>query len=238
MKKQVYLFKRNGGVYYAQFTDPLTGRRSTAHSTGTKDKILATEKAFNMLYMPRPDKKQNTVFNSIKNALDSNILSQTELLKLQEMLGFARTSVIQNDTPLIQWLTDIWTYEKSEYVQDKLSHGKKISKRYCYDQTVLLKYWKEFFDDSFLLEKLTTEKLQDFEKYLWSKEIQKRKTIIDESTGKKSIIVYKTKLSTTTRNNILKCASIVFEWATRKKILAENPCKALTAYSIKIQNCL
>ena len=248
MKKQFYVYKRNGGSYYVQFTDPVTGKLLTPRSTRKKTKAEAIEIAYKMLYSSEYEQKSSVSYTqSFLKLVLENKISQSDILQLQNSLCVYTNSHLQmneqsekqrnenvkSKTPLLEWLKDFWTYETSEYVQDKLSHGKRISQNYCYVQTNSLKYWSDFFDFKFALEDLNTDKLQEFEQYLFEKRTQKKRTIIDEATGKKEILVEDIPLSTITRNNIIKTGSIAFEWATRKKILVENPCKSLTAYSFK-----
>ncbi len=246
--KAFYIFKREKRKnYYVQFIDPITGKLKSAVSTGKSNYQEALEHANTMLQKSLIDNKKANLMQSIEGAVQNQEFSFEDRLKVCSILGFSNQPILiygsnkfeqkktysaTEELPLIQWLYNFWNYKTSDSVQDKLSHGKRISKRYCNDQTTIINHWIEFFGTRIKVHEVKPENLQEFEKFLWKKKIYKRVTVEDKITGKKSVKIITKKLSTTTRNNIIKCASIAFEWCIKKKLLSDNPCKALTAYRI------
>ena len=240
-----YVYRRLGGVYYVLFLDPITHRRSAYRSLRTTNKELAIERAYAML-AEVPQKKDNTsdIMNII-SVLSKKTLSHEEGAMLQALILDkcpelrpalqAQAAVVapvsaaiainntKKKTPLLSYIADFWDFEHSDYVQDKLAHGQRIGKRYCYEQINLLKYWKEFFTDDVTLEELTVAQLREFERYLQKRHENKE---LKNSNGKPI-----GPLSTITMKNIIKCGGTSFKWAVKQGYIATNPEAALTNYS-------
>ncbi len=263
--RTVYLFKRNGGFYYAQFRDPVTNKITKTLSTHTTDYAQAMSKAYEFMNSDKFAVKQ-TEAARIMTLLGSSNLSANELISIKMLcenmlfstgapsgasLGavsaasfgaqsgaqpamqpgaqsgafinrptdfFANTLSVADTKPkhkLLDFLANFWDYDKSEYVQDKLAHGKRIGKRHCYEMTRNLLYWRDFFKPEETVEELTPERLKDFEKYL-----RNRKTAKGGGT-----------LSTVTMDNIIKTGSIAFKWAVKEEYIQKSPFDRLTVYS-------
>ena len=116
---------------------------------------------------------------------------------------------------LLEFLGYFWDYEKSPYVQDKLLHGQRISKGYCYEQKWTLNYWRSFFSDTMMLDELNTDDLYRFEIYL--KDVMRKNG---------------NHLANETINNIMKPGRTALRWASRKNLIPYNPADALTCYSV------
>ncbi|MCR4940134.1 MAG: tyrosine-type recombinase/integrase [Treponemataceae bacterium] len=116
---------------------------------------------------------------------------------------------------LLEFLNYFWDYEKSPYVQDKLLHGQRISRGYCYEQRWTLGYWNNFFTESKMLDELTTDDLYHFEMYL--KDVMRKNG---------------NHLANETINNIIKPGRTALRWAARKNLIPYNPADALTCYSV------
>lgn len=118
------------------------------------------------------------------------------------------------------FLEHFWSYDSSEYIQNKITHGQNICRRYCWSQQLMVKVWREFFCNITLypaeptVTSLTADDLTEFELFL------KRRT----RNGKH--------LKNETINNIIKCGKIALKWAVRKGIISYNPVDSLTAYSV------
>lgn len=246
--RTVYLFKRNGGFYYAQFRDPVTNRITKTLSTHTTDYAQAMSKAYEFMNSDKFAVKQ-TEAARIMTLLSSSNLSANDLLSIKMLCErlllntnavsaasletqsvafnaptnrptdfFANTLSVADTKPkhkLLDFLANFWDYDKSEYVQDKLAHGKRIGKRHCYEMTRNLLYWRDFFKPEETIEELTPERLKDFEKYL-----RNRKTAKGGGT-----------LSTVTMDNIIKTGSIAFKWAVKEDYIQKSPFDRLTVYS-------
>ena len=239
--RTVYLFKRNGGFYYAQFRDPVTHRITKTLSTRTTDYAQAMSKAYEFMNSDKFAVKQ-TETARIMTLLGSSNLSTNDLLSIKMLCEsllfnnnalsgafnttptnrptdfFANTLSVADTKPkhkLLDFLANFWDYDKSEYVQDKLAHGKRIGKRHCYEMTRNLLYWRDFFKPEETVEELAPERLKDFEKYLRS-----RKTAKGDGT-----------LSTVTMDNIIKTGSIAFKWAVKEDYIQKSPFDRLTVYS-------
>ena len=241
--RTVYLFKRNGGFYYAQFRDPVTHRITKTLSTHTKDYAEAMSKAYEFMNSDKFAVKQTEAAHimtllgtsklTVNDLLAVKMLCENLLLNNNALSGafnniptnrptdfFANILSVGEQKPktkhkLLDFLTNFWDYEKSDYVQDKLAHGKKIGKRHCYEMTRNLLYWRDFFKQSETVEELTPERLKEFEKYL-----RNRKTAKGSGT-----------LSTVTMDNIIKTGSIAFKWAVKEEYIQKSPFDRLTVYS-------
>lgn len=246
--KPFYLYKRSGGLYYAEYNDPITGTRITVRSLETKDRETAIEKAYKLL-LSIPKKKTTSPVMDVIQMLSSKSMSSEEGALLQSLIlskcpelrmavsapAVTASSVTTITTtisepaaakpkhPLLRYISHFWDYKKSEYVQDKLAHGQRIGQRHCYEQSNLVKYWREFFTEDITLEELTVNHLREFERYL-----QKRHETpgIKNANGKPVHA-----LSTTTMKNIIRCGGISFVWAVKQGYIAKNPEDALTNYS-------
>lgn len=239
--RSFYLFRRAGGVYYVRFHDPLTNKAFSVKSTRETDYDAAMKRAYEMLLHLNTLKPADTPVTRFKAFLKSTNITVTELsemkLVLDSYLGItsstfsmpAQAAVQQpaeiktTKTPLLSYITNFWNYDSSDYVRDKLAHGQRITQRYCYEQTNLIKYWREYFKKDATLEDLTTNDMRGFEKYLQTRH---QDTTLKNSNGKPI-----KELSTTTMNNIIKCGSIPFGWAMKLGTISSNPVDGLTAYS-------
>ncbi len=245
--KPFYLYRRDGGIYYAEYNDPITHRRCGIRSLGTTDKEEALAKAWTLLdNIPKKNTKPSEVMNII-SVLSKKTLSFEEASMLQAVIqakcpelrptvsvqSVAASPVSdssehsafipQKKTPLLAYIADFWDYEKSEYIRDKIAHGQRIGKRHCYEQANLVRYWREFFTPEDTLEGLSSAKFREFERYLQTRhEIPGMKN----PNGKPVI-----PLSTTTMKNIIRCGGISFGWAVKQGYIKTNPEKALTQYS-------
>jgi integrase len=110
-------------------------------------------------------------------------------------------------TPLIAFLDQFWTYDKSPYIQDKLIHKQRISKKHCHFTRLRLKYWDEFFGTDKMLEDVTTKELKEFERFLAEKSF-----------------------SAASLNHIILAGKTAFKWAVANEMIPADPCAGLTRY--------
>jgi hypothetical protein len=224
MRREYYLHKRQGGIFYVEFVDQETGRKLSARSTGEKDLIKAQVKAelwkingipTGRLRQPRPltiaiglDAIIKSIRKTDLNADDAlHIVSTLKNMGLIDIAAVRNTG--QSAIPFVQFLERFWDYDKSEYIRDRLTHGYRFSRRYAHEcQKRLKKDVKPFFDNK-KLNCVTTEDLKKLSTELADKG-----------------------LSTSTINQILLVCCTPLKWAFNEKIIPANPVIGLTKFSI------
>ena len=226
MSREYYLHKRPNGIFYVQFANPENGKLMTARSTGKSDRIEAEVQAklwlanglpTGELKEPRPI-IEIAGFEFINKAIRKADLTSDDAMRIVATLksmGLIDVSVIENTgrgaEPFISFLEDFWDYDKSEYIQDRLAHGYRFTRRHAREcQKRLSKDIKPFFGDK-KLNAVTTDDL-------------KRLTRCLTDRG----------LATSTRYQALLMCSTPLKWAYNQKYISANPCLGLSR--IKITN--
>ena len=93
--KPFYLYKRGGGIYYAEYNDPITHRRCGIRSLETTDKDEALAKAWALLgNIPKKQTKPSDVMNFI-NLMGQKDYKLEEMAMLQAMITGMRLGEIQ-----------------------------------------------------------------------------------------------------------------------------------------------
>lgn len=154
----------------------------------------------------------NSEVSAIRQNLD--LFYGCEQISFKPVPSYRKGPLYSNKTSLTIFLDSFWEFETSDYIQNKLSHGQKICKRYCHGQQLLVKLWKEFFSENITLENLTADDMADFEHYLKQR----------ENNGKH--------LQNETINNIIRAGNIALRWAVRKNVIQYNPVESLTHYAV------
>lgn len=246
--KPFYVYKRNNSNYYVQFVDPLTHRLTTPRSTGQKSYDAALSKAYEWMYSGAYKKPVRTKADSILEVITKGLLSNEEALNVMNVLkafypelrSDPNNSVLHepyqivpvnepepvkvaSETRLLDYLRSFWNFDESDYVRDKLNHGQKIGKRYCYEMEIAVKYYAEFFSEDETVENLTADRLRSFERYLAERHIEGK---AKNANGKKLH-----QLSSATMNKIVKCCNVALSWAVKTELIAHNPATDLTKYS-------
>lgn len=173
--------KRKDSKYYSvRFKDEKTGKYLPAQSTKQTDKTEAIKTAwawYSSGQISRKDKKQDLNSLSIFEEIRKNDIDNADMVKMLELLkerGMIKTYVVtgtKDDVKFSDYLENFWTYEKSEYIQEKLKSGKTVGKSRV--QATLFrikKYWNPFFKEK-LLGEITRQDLKDFQVYLQKLEI-------------------------------------------------------------------
>ena len=247
-----YLFKRSNSAYYVQFSDPVTGKRMTARSTGQKSYDAAMAKAYEWMYSGDYKKRLKPRSTSVLEVISRGNLSQDEAETIMKALAVyypvavpdavktvmyiqeqnvpvneQEPTKIASETPFLDYLRTFWNYDESNYVRDKLNHGQKIGKRYCYEMENAIKYYAEFFSEDETVEGLTADRLRQFERYLAERHLEGK---AKNANGKKLH-----KLSSATMNKIVKCCNVAFSWAVKTELIKHNPVTDLTKYSTEGQ---
>jgi len=223
MRREYYLHKRHG-IYYVEFTDKASGVKLTARSTGERELLKAqlkvelwkingipSGKAGN----PRPLEEVAGIENIVKSILraDINADDAMRIVTTLKNMGLIDIAVVKNTgrgaVPFIDFLETFWDFDRSEYIQDKLTHGYRFSRRYAYSCKNMAKaVLAPFFGDK-KLNCVTTDDLKKLSNQLANR-----------------------KLSTSTINQIIMVCCIPLKWAFNQKILTHNPVIGLTKFSI------
>ena len=112
---------------------------------------------------------------------------------------------------IIAFLENVWNFDSSPYVREKLAHGHRIGRRHCYDMRVWVRtYWKSFFKERRLSE-ICRADLKDFSLWLAESKNLKPKTI----------------------NNVLAAGTVALRWAYENELISANPAGGLVKFSGK-----
>lgn len=163
--------RRTSKYYYVRFKDSKTGKYTTAISTKQTDKAEAMKTAWNWYTqgkITRQDREQTlesvTLWETMRkvNISDSDLEKMLELAKQRGILKSYVKTGARNDVDLIEYLTDFWDWEKSEYIQETLKREKSIGRTYAKNnKNYIRKYWQPFFAGK-LLGNTTREELKAF----------------------------------------------------------------------------
>jgi len=109
----------------------------------------------------------------------------------------------------VQYLTDFWDYEKSDYIRDRIAHGYRSSKAYAIGcQQRIKSTLSDYFGDK-KLNCITKEDLKELSKLLYNKG-----------------------LATSTINQMLLICKTPLKYAFNEKIIPDNPCLGLIKFSV------
>ena len=146
MSRDYYIHKRRNGIYYVEFIDKVNGGKLSARSTGETDKIKAQVKAelwkvngipTGRLKKPRPIEQAAGIEMIIRVIGKSEINSDDALRIVSKLknMGLIEVSAVKNSgrgtVPFVQFLENFWDFDKSEYIQDKLTHGYRFTRSYA-----------------------------------------------------------------------------------------------------------
>ena len=224
MRREYYLHKRKNGIFYVEYVNPENGKKLSARSTGETDQIKAQVKAelwkvqgvpTGRLKKPRSIVEAAGIEAIIKIIRKSEINSDDALriVSTLKSMGLIDISAVKNTgrgaVVFTDFLQSFFDYDKSEYIQDKLSHGYRFSRGYAHEcqnriKAELIPHFGE--------KKLNCVTSDDLEKL--SKQLAARG------------------LSTSTINQILLICCTPLKWAFNKKYIPENPAIGLTKFSI------
>ena len=224
MRRSYYLHKRKNGIFYVEFVNPENGQKLSARSTGELDRVKAQVKAEIWLVNGVPtgrQKKPRTLaeavgIEAVIRGIRKSELNADDALRIVSTLknmGLIDISAVKNTgrgaVPFIQFLETFWDFEQSPYIQDRLAHGYRFTKRYAHE---CLKWVKSqlvpYFGDK-KLNCVTTNDLKTISKQLADRG-----------------------LSTSTISQIMLCANTPLKWAFNEKIIPSNPVIGLTKFSI------
>jgi integrase len=212
------IFKRTGRPYYlVSFKNEITGEYMPAISTKQVTKKAAINTAIGWLRDGIPQKGQDaaylkklslrTLFKEAEISLEDASFFVEELKRR----GLIRAAVIaesKQDRDFGQFLEDCWTWEKSEYISEKLRRQHSIHRTYAKSQLLSVKkYWLPVFKEK-VMGGLTRENIEDFVKSFEAKE-----------------------MSPARKNQVLKAGLVLLKWAYRKRIITEDIGSGLMMFS-------
>jgi integrase len=224
MRREYYLHKRKNGIFYVEYVNLENGKKLSARSTGETDPVKAQVKAelwkvngipTGRLKKPRPIAEAAGI-EAVIRAIRKSELNSDDALRIVSTLksmGLIDIAAVKNTGRGAVIFTDFlhifFDYDKSEYIQDKLSHGYRFSRGYAHEcQNRIKAELIPFFGDK-KLNCVTTDDLKKLSNQLAARE-----------------------LSTSTINQILLICCTPLKWAFNEKIIPANPAVGLTKFSI------
>ncbi|MBO4758815.1 MAG: hypothetical protein J5505_02025, partial [Spirochaetaceae bacterium] len=121
--RTVYLFKRNGGFYYAQFRDPVTHRITKTLSTRTTDYAKAMSKAYEFMNSDKFAVKQTEAAH-IMTLLGTSKLTVNDLLAVKMLCE----NLLLNNNALSGAFNNIPTNRPTDFFANILSVGEQKPK--------------------------------------------------------------------------------------------------------------
>jgi hypothetical protein len=217
-------------IFYVQFTNPATGKRLTAMSTGkdSRDDALIVVASWLRDGIPgrRPEREAPAIrsvesmigANQLIQALKQSELTQQDVLKIEKVLqekGLVETVIkkgSKESEEALAYLRRFWDYDKSPYIADKLSHGIKLGRAYArtsFERVNL--YWAPRFEGRKIGE-ITKKDLKDF-----SIELARKYP----------------NLSSMTLRQIMLVGATALKWAFANELIPSDPTIGLTGYSTR-----
>jgi integrase len=128
-------------------------------------------------------------------------------------MGLIDISAVKNTgrgaIPFIKFLESFWDYDKSEYIQERLAHGYRFSRRHARECQKRFNAGVRLFFGDKKLNCVTTDDLKNLSKQLAARG-----------------------LATSTINQTLLACCTPLKWAFNEKIIPVNPAVGLTKFSI------
>jgi integrase len=212
------IFKRANRPYYlVSFKDEITGQYLPAISTKQLTKAGAVKTAIQWLRDGIPQKGSTAIdlqklslrslFRDAALTLDDAAFFIEEL-KRRGLIRSAVFAGTKQDRDFGQFLEDCWTWDKSDYIAEKLRRNHSIHRTYTKSQLLSArKYWLPAFTGK-LLGELTREDIEGFVKSFETE-----------------------KVSAARKNQILKAGLVPLKWAYKKRIIEDNIGAGLTMFS-------
>lgn len=182
MAKLYYLVKRKS-VYYVRFRNSINNKLSYAKSTGQKDKMAADRIAMTWLvkgFVPVRTRQEEKMALDVSEAI--SVLATSELtpaitnkiitiLKNKKLIDAAIVSKTPSAQKFCEYLSNFWDYDKSEYIQEKLTSEHSIHKNYCRDMFAIVKNHYEPYFTNKTVGEITIDDMRKFKESLLKKHI-------------------------------------------------------------------
>jgi integrase len=212
------IFKRSDRPYYlVSFKNEITGEYLPAISTKQVTKSAATKTIIEWLRDGIPQKKGSTislntltlrsVFKEAELTMDDAVFFIDEM-KRRNLIKSAVFTESKQDRDFGQFLEECWTWDKSDYIAEKLRRDHSIHRTYAKSQLLSVKkYWLPAFIGK-TLGGLTKEDIEEF--------VKSFETM---------------KVSAARKNQILKAGLVPLKWAYKKRLINDNIGAGLTMFS-------
>ena len=212
------IFKRSNRPYYfVSFKNEITGKYLPAISTKQATKTAALKTVLEWLRTGIPQKGDTVI--SLKLLTLRTLFKESEItqedaaffiedLKQRKLIKSAVFIGSKQDRDFGQFLEDCWTWERSEYISEKLRRDHSIHKTYAKSQLLSAKkYWLPAFTGK-TLGGLTRDDIEEFIKSF---------KVMQVSAARK--------------NQILKAGLVPLKWAYKKRLIDDNIGAGLTMFS-------
>ena len=212
------IFKRADRPFYmVSFKNEITGEYLPAISTKQATKTGAIKTTVEWLRSGIPQKTGSSL--SLKTMSLRSVFRDAELnpddaiffveeMKRRNLIKSAVFVGSKQDRDFGQFLVDCWTWEKSEYISEKLRRDHSIHKTYARSQLLSAqKYWLPAFVGK-TLGGLTRDDIEDY--------IKSFETM---------------KVSAARKNQILKAGLVPLKWAYKKRMIEDNIGAGLMMFS-------
>lgn len=212
------IFKRADRPYYlVSFKNDITGEYLPAISTKQTTKSAAIKTAIEWLRNGIPQKSGSEL--SLKTMSLRSVFREAELtnedaaflieeMKRRNLIRSAVFTGSKQDRDFGQFLEDCWTWDKSEYISEKLRRDHSIHRTYAKSQLLSArKYWLPAFIGK-TLGSLTRDDIEDFIKTFEPMRV-----------------------SAARKNQILKAGLVPLKWAYKKRMIEDNIGAGLTMFS-------
>jgi integrase len=151
------------------------------------------------------------ILKAIKKAdLDTEgAMSIVSALRERDLIDFGVTKAGPGKERFIAFLRRFWDIAESPYLNDKLAHGHKITKKYCLTASQMIeKHWQAYFGDSKAINEIGRSELRDF-----------------------SLSLHKNGLASSTINNIMIIGTSALRWAFTEGNIPSDPTIGLTTFT-------
>jgi integrase len=211
------VFRRAGQrIFYVSFKNTETGKYLPAISTRQKTEAAAVETAFQWLRDGIPRKGETVPLQkyTLRDMARGSDISPTDceyICKELHRRGMLKTYVLAGTDQavgFVEYLSNFWDFENSEYIKEKLRKNHSIHRRYCVEQkNTVERHWKPYFAGRFLGD-ITRKDLEDFINQLDSMS-----------------------LSAERKNKIVKVGTIPLKWAYRKEKIEKDVTQGIVWFS-------
>jgi integrase len=222
--RDYYLHQRKNGIYLVEYINKVNGLKLSARSTKEREELKAQIKvelwlingvSNGRIKKPRTIEEAAEIETIIKIICKSGINSDDGLriVSTLKSMGLINVAAVKNTgrgaVVFTDFLQTFYDYDKSEYIQDKLSHGYRFSRNYAHGcQNRIKAELIPFFAEK-KLNCVTIDELKKLSNQL--------------AAGG---------LSTATINQILLICCTPLKWAFNEKIIPVNLAVGLTKFSI------
>lgn len=211
------IFKRKDSkFYYVRFFNEITGGYLPAKTTKETSRKKAVETALKWYAVGvdkqgcKKDVKELAIKENIKKS-DFTIEELNFFLMEYKKRGLLKGFTIagsKQDIPAYAFMSDFWTWEKSEYIREKLRQNHSIGKRHVSKMFGAVKnYWREI---------LSNKVLNDVSK-------QDIKNIVEKLAG--------LSLSAKSKNDIIRAGTTPLRWAYNNELIENDVTQGIIFFS-------